>query len=408
MKKYVIYSMRILYGFLSISVMYCLFYDLSTKNGQGAFKFSLILLPVIVLCSMGIKICEKAIQYFLLCAFIIAAVYIGIKSMGFLSFDKIVMLVFCSLIILWYFISRATRSVCWLEKPTYWGLIIYLIACIYGSYFKVDFMIRFAAFAAGCSYLIIQIYTNDLNMDDFILDYSNLERLPVQRMRQNNNRMVWIISGITSAAMIAAPYLKVDQLIMNFLRVLRAIAAWILGFLSSKEPEQIMEMAAPERKMDMGLLPIEETDSLFMKILDMILEIASWILFFALIGALLYVVLKKIMQLYQQFNERTEENGDLVENLKAVKTEEKVQLNERIRENLFFNMSPNARIRKFYRKRVQKDNKEEIRFSWTPQQLEQAVTLSEEKKEKFHAYYEKARYSNEDCTKEEMQDMLGL
>lgn len=407
MRKSIVTVFRILYGFFILSVVYCMAYVPITKNVGTAFYHSLLLIPVLIVCFIGKKKTKSVVQYLGICAVMIAALYFGIGALGFSLLDTIILLIFCVYAVFSYFLSRAGRRAGTLDTPSYWALALHAGACIYGSYFQSDAMVKVAALAAGFTYMAVDLHTNDLMIGAFLQDYSNLERLPVHRLKQNNSRMLSIQSGITAAAMIAAPFMKLDQVLIKAGILLRDFLRWFISLLPVSEGEQIMEPMGGQGESGFGFGEVEGEQSLLMKILDMLLEIVGWIVLIAVIAGILYLVIKRVLQLYQQFNERVEENGDLVENLMvSQKGQDKVRMNRKDRENLFLNFSPEARIRKHYKKRVQKENKEEIRSSWTPQQLEQAVSLSKEQKDKFHRYYEKARYSNETCTKEEMQDMI--
>ena len=64
--------------------------------------------------------------------------------------------------------------------------------------------------------------------------------------------------------------------------------------------------------------------------------------------------------------------------------------------------SPNKKIRRLYKKTIQKADKIRPIGTETPAELEEKAGLSKDfKMQKLHTYYEKARYSKDGCTKEE-------
>lgn len=409
MRKVLLYAIRLLYGFFFLAVIYCVIYGQNELDSSLVLKRCFLLFPVVLVSSILVRKARGVFTYVLFSLIWLVILYLGIGCLGFAFLDRAIFMGFAVFTVFTYFMARATKKRCWLENPSYWALLPHLAACLFGSYFGIEVIIKIASLAAGFSYLAIQLVMNEEFLNLFLKDYANLERLPVQRVKANNSRMVWIQTFFTAGAMIAAPYLKVDQIILSLARGFREVIRWLFTLLSRKQPEAGMPQLLPQQKMEAGLPPIEESQSLLMLILDKLLEIAGYLATFALAALLLYLAVRQILRLYHQFNERTEENGDIVEDLRASgKKEDKVSLNRSMQENLFFRLSPEARIRRHYKKRVQKENKEEIRHSWTPQQIEEAVSLSDEQKKKFHAYYEKARYSNESCSKEEVQDMLGI
>lgn len=408
MKKYLVYGAKMLYGFFLISLIYCMIYVQIIKAAKPAFIRSLIFLPVLLIGSLAVKKVRHVVQYVVIAVILAGAVLFLSGRLQFSALDQIILLIFTFWMEFSYFTARATKRECWLENPEYWGLFLYLLGCFYGSYFKSEFLVKLAAFGAGYTYIIIDITVNTKTMGHFIDEYSNLERLPVQRMQRNNTRMLGLQSVVTAGAMMAAPYMRVDRLIVKLGIWFRSALIWMLNHLAGGAEEPAMEQAMQQGNSDFAFPEVEKNTNILMKILDFLLEIAGWILILAILGLILWTLYKKLSSMYQQFNSRTDENGDIVENLMSAKMkEDKVRLDREKRESLFLNLSADARIRKHYKKRVKKDNRGEIESSWTPEQLEEAVTLSAEKKEKFHQYYEKARYSHESCTREEAQEMAG-
>ncbi|MBQ0000208.1 MAG: hypothetical protein KBT01_01530 [Clostridiales bacterium] len=409
MRKYVIHGMKLVYGFLILSGFYCLVYSMILRQSQTAFLYSLLFLPVLLACSIAMRKAGSVVKYVCFAIVILAVMVMIYRALHFSVMDINIGLVVTVFSVFWYFHARASRQKCWLESPTYWFLLFFIIVCIAGRYYEDLFLVKLSCFAAGYTYLLVNIVRNDDEMKGIFRDFSSMNRLPVQRMKRNNNRIMLVLSGITAAAMAAAPYLKLDQLIIWLTKLARKLLIFVFSFFQSGNTETV-EIPANE-KMDLMFPEVPEQDSIFMKILDMILEYVGEILVGILLLAAAYLIVKRLIQLYRQFNQGLDENGDMVEDLRVTtKTTERVK-EQQEKENLFFNMSPAARIRKHFKGQIQKAYRmkgEEIRKSGTPEELEQQLTMSPEDKLRFHSYYEKARYSHETCTREEMQEMLKL
>ena len=74
-----------------------------------------------------------------------------------------------------------------------------------------------------------------------------------------------------------------------------------------------------------------------------------------------------------------------------------------------FGLSDNDRIRMHYRKAVQKNARLEKELKYkTPSQLSEYALSSKEKSAALTALYEKARYSHEECSREEVQSVKNL
>ena len=151
------------------------------------------------------------------------------------------------------------------------------------------------------------------------------------------------------------------------------------------------------------------TKSAFMEMLLKILDVLSWAFVIGLTLFVIYKILKKFYQLYLEFDMNSVENGDEIEKIYTVQTkDEKRKLKKQKEENLRWDRSPNAKIRKHYKKRVLKDVKELPAVYMTPEEIECGVNMPVDKKQIFHTLYEQARYANVECSKEDMDKMLKI
>lgn len=403
MRKYSIRGLQIFHGFLLLSAGYCCIMQQISSKEMSIFVKSLILLPAVGILYFSVEKMRHFWQYFAVAA---AAVAVSAAAAG-EGYSGICMGVCVFLAAFSYFTARAGKRECWLNKPVYPMLAFYLAVYLLGNYFQQTFLTRYAAFGAAIYYLLCNVYINWTEMDEFVRTHSSLERLPVKRLGTINGRMMWIQSGVIAAAMFASPFLGIDELIRYAGRGICQLIALLLRLLPSNGEEQLLEEAAEQAPQ---MLPESGgTPSAILVLLYKILDFIGWMIFICLILAIFWIIIKKIYEMYRRFNDHTEENGDRIERLIAPSSsEKKMHLEKQRRENLFWDRSPNGRIRKFYKKRIWKDLKEAPEPFWTPSQLEEEVVMSGEEKEKFHFYYEKARYGNKKCTREEMQDMMRL
>lgn len=112
-----------------------------------------------------------------------------------------------------YFYGRASKKTCWLKIPSYPWLGIALVLYFLGQHFVSDTAIRIAPVLAALYYLLCNFHINLKEVDSFLKTHASLERLPVRRLAKINQGMMWLVSAVTAVAMIAAPYLGIDQLI---------------------------------------------------------------------------------------------------------------------------------------------------------------------------------------------------
>lgn len=395
--------LEILHSFLLISMLYDLIIQVMEPGNPFVVYQNLLLLPAVAALSVSCRRAKYFWQFFLASAAVTAAVF-------FLGTCGIWMGICGGLAAFSYFYARAKKEDCWLEVPAYPWLIGYLLLFFEGEYLHNEFMGLYLSVKAAIYFLLYNFYTNLVEMDHFIKAHGTLERLPVNRIRKINQRLMWLFNGTVAAAMIAAPFLGIDGMIRQLGRGLKEIFRWILiglfhGGNSNEEAMIPQQSAAPMMAPPAG----EEETSLFARIFSQILDILGWVIAIALILAVLWIFFRRLYFLYRDFHVKTEENGDRVERLIVPPVTEKKSGMKRISgEHLFWNRSHNARMRKYYKKRVLREWAETPPFWYTPCQLEEELTMGEEERKKFHGLYEKARYGKSECSREEMEELLKI
>lgn len=406
MRKWSLSVIEILNGCLIFSGIYCTLIRQISENESEIFYGSLVLIPIMMLMSCGAHRARHFWQYVFCAAISLGLAYLCSAVL----LQKIFMIILTLFIIVSYFAARVKHTRCWLQEPKYFILVLFLIMYLLAGRTDSDFLRFYACYGTGIYYLLVCYYTNAVEMDDFVRMHERLDRFPERRLVKSNRRMMWIQSGFVAAVMFLAPFIGIDRVITGAGRILKKLLVWIVKILQrdgDSQPEQTV-LQEPVQEPSM-LLPTDGNEtSRWMEILRMILEILVFALVIAVLLFMLYKIGKKLYEMYLQFGEHTEENGDKVERLSAISAEEKTSLKTLRKENLFWDRSPNARIRKLYKKRIHKGLKEKIDPAWTPQEIERCVDMPEKDREILHVYYEKARYGPESCTTEDLQEVLNI
>ena len=148
-----------------------------------------------------------------------------------------------------YFYGRASKKTCWLKIPSYPWLGIALVLYFLGQHFVSDTAIRIAPVLAALYYLLCNFHINLKEVDSFLKTHASLERLPVRRLAKINQGMMWLVSAVTAVAMIAAPYLGIDQLIRKGGQALKTVIRWLLHLIPNS-PAQEGTMAAEQTNAD--------------------------------------------------------------------------------------------------------------------------------------------------------------
>lgn len=404
MRRHAIRILKILHGAMLLACLYnIVMQQLTERHGLLLLRNLYFLLLSAVLFEAAER-AKKVWQFVLPAVLLLGDAWLA----GGGGWGSIWMCVCAGLASFSYFAARAKKTDCWLAQPGYPWLLLYLALYFVGMHFESRFLMSFASVGAGCYFILCSFYVNLTEVENFVKTHSTLERLPVKRLGRINQGMMWMFSGITVAAMVLSPFLGLDQLVWALGRALRAVLAWILGFLpQGSSQEEIVQEEMGQQQMALPSDP-EEVSPL-LELLYRLIDILAFVLLICLILGLLYMGLRKLYRFYRQFYQETEENGDRIERLMAAAPGEvRKNTDRRPGERLFWNFSWEARVRKHYKRQIQKAYREQIPDTATPSQLEEQLEMSGEEKAILHRCYEKARYGKEGLTREEMQEALKM
>ena len=148
---------------------------------------------------------------------------------------------------------------------------------------------------AAVYFLICNFHTNLEEVDTFLKNHATMERLPVRRLARINQGMMWIVSGLTAAAMIVAPYLGLDQLIRQLGNALKTVIRWLLLLIpNSPVEEETMATEQAQQAMPAAGNQAPWFLELFYKLLDLI----GWMIGIGLVLACVFLVIRALYRLY--------------------------------------------------------------------------------------------------------------
>lgn len=401
MKKWPLKIINYLTGFIILSSVHCTVVALVNGGDRNTFLYSLIYLPIIILLSES----QKRAKYFW--QFVISAIVsLGmVHFINYNAFERSLSIVLTVAAIAIYFYARAKKMDCILETPEYYFLAVYLIMYFLERQYPSELLKNYAVIGAGAYCLLCMYKINIYEMHQVIDVNEELDRFPENRLLKSNLLMMGFQTIIVSCGMGIILSTGADGLLDKVSELIRRIFSWVLSFLESD-----VEYVSGEASESVVLMPAAEAAerSELMELILKILDIFAWMFVIALTLFVLYRILKKLYQLYLEFDMNSAQNGDEIERIYTVQSkEEKTKLKHDRQKKLAWDRSPNARIRKSYKKRVLKDSKELPGPSMTPEEIEQNIKIDDEDKRIVHAYYEKARYGKEPCTKDDMEKCLA-
>lgn len=275
----------------------------------------------------------------------------------------------------------------------------------------------YLAIAYGLIYILNM---NFINLYLYLEKHKDITNIPLKQIRASNRIYIIGFIYLSFISMIAFTRFPMDKLFQFFGKCIVKFLRFVFAGLTRKSYEEyVPEEELPEFEMPMGYQKIRPGDSrpspfwehLYQLIIILIITaVACMILMLLVLG------LYHIYKLYYQ--KKVFEDGE--EKVEVISPFHKSELSifrdirsPRSRLRNLFGKSNNDKIRKLYVKAVQKHTKPEQELKYDPPEKlsKYAITpdnktseeIKREKEESLTSLYEKARYSNEECSKEETQ-----
>ena len=296
-----------------------------------------------------------------------------------------------------YIISSGEKKASLMKISPVW-LIIILICYIplYFTGYRGEVVLQ----VLGGAYLLLYlVYMAEQNMEDFKMLHSRMAKLPLVQLAKGHIMSVtavvlWVAFGL---------FLGRNERFASYL------TGRIKGLLAKMEGSPVkiapggMSGGAMNLMESYGIMEQEGTQQLPGKYTEMndivqhILELFLCIIVFAFVLFLVYSI-------YCYVKRDKKDEGDIVEFIKAAEKREKLIFEntgeERKKEK---NNSPNAIIRRFYKRKIKEGIQGKIPFWASPTELEMMAEWQETGSgSELHLLYEKARYSKEGCLKEDL------
>lgn len=260
-----------------------------------------------------------------------------------------------------------------MKLPFYWHLMFYLL-------FADVFICFFCQYLDG--------------MHEFIRDHQKIANLPVETMQKTGKLILKIAVLLLLLFVLPSALYGKDP-----------VAEAIAGY----EPEQIEKTAEPEipeaeasqgmEQQDLSELLGDKEYKPMPKWLQNLFSVVLYLVMAAVGFAVLRAIYEGVKNAGKAFSE--EEEDEVLFLKKGTDEKENLPWKREKKEGY---LSPNMRIRRQYKKTIKKAGKYQPTGVETPAELEEKNGLSgQEEMARLHAGYEKARYSQEGCTKEEAE-----
>lgn len=318
--------------------------------------------------------------------------------------EQIYLIIFTVLIILFRIPARLDRKRDFLQTPYYMYPFFFLFIYIISSFVHLEHLKPFMYYFTFTYMIMIILYTNLKHLDYYLKEKKEVSNFPGYQIIHTNRIMVSIFIGITSLCFLLLPFTGLERLLSQIGKQFLALLRWIIRLLLPNDTpeEEIIEETEAATEAQQPLFPSEEQAPEWLtQLLELLFHIILVFAVLALIAGIIYL----IYQLFQRFYQPPQENNDQQEFIKEESNFITRIHSKKTESSLRFSFHPNAYIRKKYKKTIQKgfQSNSDIPTSYTPTELEDYANLDETNETTtLHNLYEKARYSKEGCTKEDV------
>ena len=236
-----------------------------------------------------------------------------------------------------------------------------------------------------------------------IVNVSSTGHIPEKTMFRSGISLVSLFSVGTAILLLLTSDVGWVGRIAN---VLKTIFIWMLRLLfrgGGDEAENILQQESTAQKQDQGMLPIEETEpALFWVILEKLVMIVVAIAFAALIIWAVYALIKF---LHDRFKSRILTVEEELDNTTDIREKCEIERRQSKKHSFFGFLSTKERIRRIYKKEVwtgrwqlAKDGSPDVLRRLTAKECGEGLARN-----RLAQVYEKARYSEEECTSEDIR-----
>jgi len=294
-------------------------------------------------------------------------------------------------------------------------LLIYFLIHLLSYHLKFSEMIQMN-FILAIGFILLNLITMYLlNFRQFMINNAGTVNTPYHNIRISNNTLIMFLISIFFIVMMLFTQLPLQKLLSIPGKLLLRILQVIISTITSSE---IIENKPESLEVPEEILtPREEPP----QILRLLIELRDTVLTVAIFVGILVLLLYLLYKGYQYFYAKKDSIiRDRIEFINPFKKKEPTKRKEKRTFRSIFTHTNNDMIRKHFYKAVISSipsDTEQLPKALTPSELSEfaikgdkseIATTAIEKRKLLTTYYEKARYSNEECNREEVETVKNI
>lgn len=300
-------------------------------------------------------------------------------------------------------------------------LTIFFLMYFTGNYLELKEIKRVSLILVILFILFYLLNMYLLNFRTYFKNNEHISNIPIHQIKLSNNILIVFYSSLSIIIMFLFTKLPYRNLLSSVGNTIIAILRFIFSFLFHEKKELVPPVEVAPIDYSMNSLPTDNEPS---PIIDFILNLLFYILGILVIIVFITLIIYGVYKLYQQFysNKMSNEDDETVFISpfdKKEKLEKELKKSPLQKLSTLFGKSNNEKIRKLYYKAIVRNAKsDQLEKGLTPSKLSEyaltpASTLIKnsvdlDKAKTLTEYYEKARYSNVDSSKEELENVKAI
>lgn len=284
---------------------------------------------------------------------------------------------------------------------------VFVIAVLVGEYMGISGVTSVAVYT-GVLYATLQIvYHNANNLNEYITRNQDIANFPLDQIISINALMMLVVTALCGGILMVCYNHWLSQLIRRFVSLVGSGFRNILKAIFSFDWES-GETYIPEGPMDeSGIVELQEMmeENIWTVIFQMIGIILGIMLAVVAITGVIIGIVTLLLKLIRGMNSSIQNATDVKEFVLPIGMEQQF-LKRREKKETQKADGLSEKVRRVYQKMILKNAKkrgEQVQNYMQPSEITNAYVTSHQ--EEITAIYEKARYSNQSMTKEELEQL---
>lgn len=280
------------------------------------------------------------------------------------------------------------------DMPHWLMLLLFPFPFLFSAALKLPTLQRLSGFCAAFYLLLWLCFLGVSRIEEYIELNRGMSNLPAKRINRTGGVALAVFFLIASALLLPVAWNTFGDIQIDLEKL-------------NQRPHVTYEMEEMPPQENMGtdfseLLGLENTEPLFQ-----IPPFVSYLFYALCVGGVVALALYGIYRVFRSFRSSFTDSRDVVQFLSGRDEDGKEYFQEgsRGKRPSFLDRSPNALVRRRYRRTILKAAKEQPKRWNTPEEIEREAGVSQQT---LHELYEKARYSPEGCSQTEVRALKNL